>query len=72
MPPPTRKFAVGDRVELSPGRSDPPRFSASNVVAGTYTIVGLMPGQGTDYQYRVKHARDQHERVVSETELRRG
>ena len=52
MPPPTRKFAVGDRVELSPGRSDPPRF--------------------TDDQYRVKHARDQHERVVSETELRRG
>jgi hypothetical protein len=41
-------------------------------VAGTYTIVGLMPWQGTDYQYRVKHARDQHERVVSETELRRG
>ena len=36
------------------------------------TIVGLMPWQGTDYQYRVKHARDQHERVVSETELRRG
>ena len=56
LPPPTRKFAVGDRVELSPGRSDPPR----------------LPWQGTDYQYRVKHARDQHERVVSETELRRG
>jgi hypothetical protein len=65
MPPPTRKFAVGDRVEISPGRSDP------HVVAGTYTIVGLMPWQGTDYQYRVKHVRDQHERVVGEAGLRR-
>jgi hypothetical protein len=40
-------------------------------VAGTYTIVGLMPWQGTDYQYRVKHVRDQHERVVGEAGLRR-
>jgi hypothetical protein len=66
VPPPSRKFAVGDRVELSPGRSDP------HIVAGAYTIVGLMPWQGGGYQYRVKHSRDQHQRVVSEEQLRRG
>ena len=60
-----RKFAVGDRVELSPGRLD------ANVPEGTYTISRLMPREGIDYQYRLKHSRDSHERVASETQLRR-
>ena len=72
MPPPIRKFVVGDRVEISPGRSDVPRLGRAHLVAGTCTIVALMPWQGTDYQYRVKHAHDQHERVVGEAQLRRG
>jgi len=62
---PPRKFAVGDRVELSPGRSD------VNVPAGTYTVSRLMPREGVDYHYRLKHSRDSHERVVTESQLRR-
>ena len=60
-----RKFAVGDRVELSPGRLD------ANVPAGTYTVSRVMPREGSDYQYRLKHTRDSHERVVNEAQLRR-
>jgi len=66
MPPPPRRFAVGDRVELTPGRSDP------QSPAGVYTVARVMPWQGGDYQYRLKHARDQHERVASESQMRRG
>lgn len=61
-----RKFAVGDRVEFSPGRLD------GNVPRGTYTIARLMPSETADHQYRVKHTRDNHERVVRESQLRRG
>jgi len=35
-------------------------------------VARLMPWQGGDYQYRLKHARDQHERVASESQMRRG
>ena len=66
MAPQPRKFAVGDRVELSPGRAD------ANVPAGVYTVARLMPREGIDWQYRLKHARDQHERVAWESQLRRG
>ncbi len=60
------KFAVGDRVEFSPGRFD------GSVPAGTYTVTRLLPSETTDHQYRVKHTRDNHERVVRESQLRRG
>jgi hypothetical protein len=60
------KFTVGDRVEFSPGRFD------GNVPAGTYTIARLMPSETADLQYRIKSARDAHERVVRESQLRRG
>lgn len=61
-----RKFAVGDRVEFSPGRFD------GNVPRGLYTVARLLPSDTPDHQYRVKHTRDNHERVVRESQLRRG
>ncbi len=60
------KFAVGDRVEFSPGRFD------GNVPRGIYTVARLMPSETPDHQYRVKNTRDSHERVVLESQLRRG
>jgi hypothetical protein len=60
------KFAVGERVEFSPGRFD------ANVPRGTYTIARLLPSETLDNQYRVKNTRDNHERVVRESQLRRG
>ncbi|MCW3474232.1 hypothetical protein [Limobrevibacterium gyesilva] len=60
------KFAVGERVEFSPGRFD------GNVPRGTYTIARQLPSETPDLQYRVKNVRDSHERVVRESQLRRG
>jgi hypothetical protein len=60
------KYAVGQRVEFVPGRHD------GNVLPGTYTVVRLLPGEPHDREYRVKNARDGHERVVREAQLRTG
>ena len=59
------KFGVGERVELSPSRTD------GNTPAGTYTIVRQLPDETNDRHYRVKNARDGHERVVRESQLGR-
>jgi hypothetical protein len=60
------RFAVGERVEFSPGRLD------GNVPRGTYTVTKLLPSETRDMQYRVKNVRDSHERVVLESQLRKG
>ena len=39
---------------------------------GTYTIARLLPSETLEHQYRVKNIRDNHERVVRESQLRRG
>lgn len=60
------KYTVGERVEFTPGRFD------GNVPRGIYTVARLMPSETQDKQYRIKSARDSHERVVLESQLRRG
>ena len=37
--------------------------------SGAYQIVQLLPQEGDDFQYRIKTAREPHERVVKEHEL---
>lgn len=64
MPP--HGFTIGQSVELSPGRLD------GNVPRGTYTILRLLPNDAADREYRVRNARDGHERVVRESQLRPG
>jgi hypothetical protein len=59
------KYAVGERVEFSPARFD------GNVTRGVYTITRQLPSETLDLQYRVKNSRDSHERVVSESQLRK-
>jgi hypothetical protein len=59
------RFAVGERVEFSPGRLD------GNVPRGVYTVTRHMPSETPDMQYRVKNVRDSHERVVRESQLRK-
>ena len=59
------RFAVGERVEFSPGRLD------GNVPRGIYTIIRHLPSETPDLQYRVKNQRDSHERVVRESQLRK-
>ena len=50
---------------------DPGKVDGTNA-RGTYTVVRLLPNHGTDREYRVRNARDGHERVVRESQLRRG
>jgi hypothetical protein len=64
MPP--HGFTIGQSVELTPGRLD------GNVPRGTYTILRLLPNDAADREYRVRNARDGHERVVRESQLRPG
>lgn len=57
------KFAVGQVVNFLPGPGD------LNVPPGSYKIQRLLPSETKDHQYRVKHSRDGHERVVPESKL---
>ncbi len=63
---PHHSFAVGQTLEFDPGK-----FDGTNA-RGTYTVVRLLPNDGSDREYRVRNARDGHERVVRESQLRRG
>ncbi len=60
------RYAIGERVELTLGRLD------GNVPRGTYTVTRQLPSETPDMQYRVKNVRDSHERVVRESQLRKG
>jgi hypothetical protein len=58
-------FSVGQRLEFDPGKFD------GTGARGTYTVVRLLPNDGSDREYRVKNVRGGHERVVQESQLRR-
>ena len=57
------KYTVGTHVY----------YTASNVArpaaAGTYEVVRLLPTDGEDCQYRIKHATEAFERVAKESQL---
>ena len=58
------RFAVGQNVEFIHHRFD------GNVPHGTYTVVRQLPGPPSEREYRVRHLRDGHERIVLESQLR--
>jgi hypothetical protein len=58
------KFKVGQTVNLIANRLE------RHVPSGTYTVQRLLPIEGRDLYYRIKHAGDGHERVVNEAQLR--
>ena len=49
----------------------PSRFDPT-ATRGAYTVVRLHPNDASDREYRVKNARDGHERVVRESQIRLG
>jgi hypothetical protein len=61
----THKFTAGQNVRFSPYRYE----DAS--ARGVYTIMRLLPEQGTTPQYRIKAKIDGRERVVREDQLSR-
>jgi hypothetical protein len=42
-----------------------------DAAGGSYEVIRQLPQDDGDYQYRIKSAREQHERVVKERELER-
>jgi hypothetical protein len=58
------KFKVGQTVTIIPNRLE------HHVPPGTYKIQRLLPIEGNDLQYRIRHESDGHERVVTEAQLR--
>ena len=57
------KFRIGQSVEYFAGK----RFD--RLAGGRYTVVRLLPIEGSTPQYRIKSASDGRERVVRESEI---
>jgi hypothetical protein len=61
----THLFRSGQTVRLNRG------FPYRSAAEGTYEVVRQLPDNGGDLQYRIKSAREPHERVVKERDLER-
>lgn len=57
------KFRVGQTVLYTSSPIARPGAS------GSYEVVRLLPSDGDDYQYRIKHAGEAFERVAKESQL---
>lgn len=59
----THKFKIGQTVILTPNRQD------GDAPSGSYVVQRLLPIEGSQVPYRVRNARDGHERVVMQDRL---
>jgi hypothetical protein len=59
---PSHKFHVGESVIVRPAIS-------RNVPGGVYEVTKRLPHNGREFEYRIKSANEEHERVVRESEL---
>jgi hypothetical protein len=59
----THRYDTGQKVRFSRG------FPYRAAAAGDYEVLGRLPRRDGEYQYRIKSARESHERVVKESEL---
>ena len=59
---PSHKFHIGESVKLRPAIS-------RNVPGGFYEVIKQLPHNGREYEYRIKSASEEHERVAGEGEL---
>jgi hypothetical protein len=62
--PAPSKFAVGQRVDFTPGSLNP-RAPAS----ARFTIIRVLPGDGVRHAYRIKSDAETFERVAEENQL---
>jgi hypothetical protein len=58
------KFTVGQLVQFQPDRGE--RLSAP---PGLYEVTKQLPHNGSEYEYRIKSAREAHERTARESQL---
>ena len=59
----TYRYDIGQKVHFSRG------FPYREAAAGDYEVLCRLPRRDGEYQYRIKSARETHERVVKESEL---
>jgi hypothetical protein len=59
---PSHKFQVGETVYVM-------RAVSRNAPGGAYEVTKQLPHNGREFEYRVKSAREDHERVMPESEL---
>jgi DNA topoisomerase IB len=63
-PMPSHKFHIGETVTLIPSIS-------RNVAGGIYQVVRQLPHNGRDFEYQIKSANEEHQRVADSPRLRR-
>jgi hypothetical protein len=59
----THRFRPGQSVRFCRG------YPYRDAADGSYEVTRQLPQDGGDYQYCIKSAREEHERVVKEHEL---
>ena len=59
---PSHKFRIGETVMLRPAVN-------RNVPGGIYEVTKQLPHNGREFEYRIKSASEEHERVALESEL---
>ena len=58
----THKFKIGQNVELV-------QSTVRSAATGDYEIISLQPTDGDNPRYRIKSRSENHQRVVSESDL---
>lgn len=56
------KFKIGQLVVFRPSAYER---------SGTYSVTKQLPHNGTEFEYRIKHVNEPHERVARESDLER-
>ncbi len=56
------KFGIGEIVMVRPAIS-------RNIPGGAYEVTKQLPHNGREFEYRIKSANEEHERVAGENEL---
>ena len=59
---PSHKFHVGESVTVMPA-------IRRHVPGGVYEVTKQLPHNGREFEYRIKSANEEHERVARESEL---
>jgi hypothetical protein len=59
------KFGIGQLLAFTPNRMEDAPLD------GFFEVVRLMPHEGRDFWYRVRHAKTGQERMVSEAQLQK-
>src|SRR4029450_12877359 len=62
FPMPSHKFHIGETVMVKPAFS-------RNVPGGANEVTKQLPHNGREFEYRIKSANEDHERVARESEL---